>query len=48
MSTCNIINGSAAYIKKVEAYRAEILANKVDPNATATYKLINGTYVLVK
>ena len=44
----NIINGSAAYIKKVEAYRAEILANKVDPDATATYKLINGTYVLVK
>ena len=44
----NIINGSAAYIKKIEAYRAEILANKVDPDATATYKLINGTYVLVK
>ena len=43
-----IINGSAAYIKKVEAYRAEILANKVDPNATATYRMnADGTFTKI-
>ena len=43
----NIINGSAAYIKKVEEYRAEILANKVDPNATATYRM-NADFTFTK
>ena len=44
----NIINGSAAYIKKVEEYRAEILANKVDPNATATYRMnADGTFTKI-